>query len=296
MGNTKYIGRVGGLAVALGVGIAVATTPGMAWADDTGSAGSGGHHRVGGFWGHHRNGGRYYRHRWNDRIRNHHRNHDWSRGHIDRRGFADGRRLHAGVWCGGHLQVRHLGVDGRVGAAGPPGMVNVTGGAQSSSKSSSETPATGDVAAEVDHSTTRPRRNASRTRRRRSPEAPAAAEAPVGGPRGGSDNSRRPVDDRPVPGAWMPTRSRLRRARHRHGRQPSELAGTVVDVAVHQPAAPPAVTALTAGTFSAPQTASRCPPSHLGCPRGTNAPSVQAERRWCWGVGVVGSVGHQRPD
>jgi hypothetical protein len=28
MSNAKYIGRVGGLAVALGVGIAVATTPG----------------------------------------------------------------------------------------------------------------------------------------------------------------------------------------------------------------------------------------------------------------------------
>ena len=35
MGSAKYIGRVGGLAVALGVGMAVATTPGVAWADDT---------------------------------------------------------------------------------------------------------------------------------------------------------------------------------------------------------------------------------------------------------------------
>ena len=42
MSHARYIGRVGGLAVALGVGLAVATTPGVAWADDTGSASSGG--------------------------------------------------------------------------------------------------------------------------------------------------------------------------------------------------------------------------------------------------------------
>lgn len=33
MGYARYVGRVGGLAVALGVGVAVATTPGVAWAD-----------------------------------------------------------------------------------------------------------------------------------------------------------------------------------------------------------------------------------------------------------------------
>lgn len=37
----KYIGRVGALAIALGVGGAVATTPGVAWADDTPSATAG---------------------------------------------------------------------------------------------------------------------------------------------------------------------------------------------------------------------------------------------------------------
>ena len=35
VGYAKYVGRVGALAVALGVGAAVATTPGVAWADDT---------------------------------------------------------------------------------------------------------------------------------------------------------------------------------------------------------------------------------------------------------------------
>uniref|UniRef100_UPI0034E1DD11 beta-propeller fold lactonase family protein n=1 Tax=Mycobacterium sp. OAE908 TaxID=2817899 RepID=UPI0034E1DD11 len=37
MGHAKYVGRVGGLAVALGVGVAVATTPGVAWAGPTDS-------------------------------------------------------------------------------------------------------------------------------------------------------------------------------------------------------------------------------------------------------------------
>ena len=42
MGTAKYIGRVGGLAVALGVGVAIATTPGVAWAepDSTSSSSS----------------------------------------------------------------------------------------------------------------------------------------------------------------------------------------------------------------------------------------------------------------
>ena len=42
MGYARYIGRVGGLAVALGVGVAVATTPGVAWAgpSDTDSSNS----------------------------------------------------------------------------------------------------------------------------------------------------------------------------------------------------------------------------------------------------------------
>ena len=36
MGYTHYVGRVGALAVALGVGMAVAITPGVVWADETG--------------------------------------------------------------------------------------------------------------------------------------------------------------------------------------------------------------------------------------------------------------------
>jgi VCBS repeat-containing protein len=39
MGYSCYVGRVGALAVALGVGVAVASTPGVAWADDSTTAG-----------------------------------------------------------------------------------------------------------------------------------------------------------------------------------------------------------------------------------------------------------------
>ena len=41
-GSSKYIGRVGALAVALGIGGAVAITPGVAWADDSSTSGASG--------------------------------------------------------------------------------------------------------------------------------------------------------------------------------------------------------------------------------------------------------------
>ena len=41
MGNARYIGRVGALAVALGIGTAVANTPGVAWAEPDSSASAG---------------------------------------------------------------------------------------------------------------------------------------------------------------------------------------------------------------------------------------------------------------
>ncbi|SEB09262.1 MULTISPECIES: SMP-30/gluconolactonase/LRE family protein [unclassified Mycobacterium] len=40
MSNATYVGRVGGLAVALGVGFAIASTPGTAWADDAANPGA----------------------------------------------------------------------------------------------------------------------------------------------------------------------------------------------------------------------------------------------------------------
>ena len=41
MSAGRFVGRVGGLAVALGIGVAVASSPGMAWADDDGSTAAG---------------------------------------------------------------------------------------------------------------------------------------------------------------------------------------------------------------------------------------------------------------
>ena len=41
MGYSTYIGRVGALAVALGIGAAVANTPGVAWAEPSDSSSSG---------------------------------------------------------------------------------------------------------------------------------------------------------------------------------------------------------------------------------------------------------------
>ena len=124
----------------------------------------------------------------------------------------------------------------------PPGMVLATGGADSSSKSSSQTPATGDVgAASTLDDSTPPKRVADSTATE--PEAPATAKAPVAGRRGGSDKRQRPVDE-PTGAPGLDASAITATASAPLSRpQPSGLAGTVVDVAVHQPAAPQAVTA-----------------------------------------------------
>ncbi len=46
MGTAKYIGRVGALAVALGIGISLATTPAVAWAEPADSGTSSSSHAV----------------------------------------------------------------------------------------------------------------------------------------------------------------------------------------------------------------------------------------------------------
>ena len=114
MGTAKYIGRVGGLAVALGVGIAVATTPGVAWADDTGSASSEGSTGTAGATGTNGTSEPEGTSTTTGTTTE-------PTGTSTAAGSADGGRLHAGVWFGGRLQVGHLGVDGRIGAAGAAG-------------------------------------------------------------------------------------------------------------------------------------------------------------------------------
>ena len=47
MGHARHIGRVGALAVALGIGAAVANTPGVAWAEPDSTANSSGDYRYG---------------------------------------------------------------------------------------------------------------------------------------------------------------------------------------------------------------------------------------------------------
>ena len=103
-----FVGRVGGLAVALGIGIAVANTPVVAWADDTPSEPSGESTATAGTGG--------------------------TNGVSETQGTATTigttakpagpstgavtetkRRVHA--WIGGHFQLGHLGIKGPVGAA-----------------------------------------------------------------------------------------------------------------------------------------------------------------------------------
>ena len=246
MGYAKYIGRVGGLAVALGVGIAVATTPGVAWADDTGSAGSGDTTGTAGATG--------------------------ASGTSESEGSstttgtttgATGASTVGGSQTDGAPAPGSGAVDASQTSTSastdasvrqvPPGMVLATGGADSSSKSSSQSPATGDVDAEstLDDSTP-PKRVADSTATE--PEAPATAKAPVSGRKGGSDKRQRPVDE-PTGAPGLDASAVTATGGAPPSRpQPSGLAGTVVNVAVHQPAAPQAVTAAAARTFSAPQT------------------------------------------
>ena len=182
----RHIGRVGALAVALGIGVAVASTPGVAWADDTGSASSGDTTGTAGATG--------------------------TSGTSE----SEGTSTTPGTTTGatGPSAVKGSPTDGAA-AAGPgavdasqsstsastdasvrqvpPGMVLATGGADSSSKSSSETPATGDVAAKSttdDTAAPEPAADSTATE----PEVPAAVTAPVGGPRGGSKKRQQLVE------------------------------------------------------------------------------------------------------
>ena len=87
------------------------------------------------------------------------------------------------------------------------------------------------------------------------PEAPAAAEAPRSAPVAGSDRRQRQFEQRAggARGVDPVTRSTAVNAAPS---QPdiSQVAPAVVDVAVNQPAAPQAVTAVTASTYPVPQT------------------------------------------
>lgn len=247
MGTSKYIGRVGGLAVALGVGMAVAATPGAAWADDTASASSGGTAGTADATG--------------------------SSGPSESEGpstttettpettdpsTAAGSQT-AGASTAGSGSVGAPTSDTSASTAAsvrqvPRGMVLTTGGKHSPSRSSSDTSAQGDVAAEsTTDDTTPPQPVADSTSP--DPEAPAAVKAPVGGPRGGSDERQRLVHEPAgAPGVEVSAVAATAGAASSRPPEAAELARTVLDGALDEHAAPQVVTALTARPFSAPQT------------------------------------------
>ena len=225
MGTAKYIGRVGGLAVALGVGIAVATTPGVAWADDTVSASSGGTNGTAGATGTSGTSEPQGTSTTTGTTSE-------PAGTSTVGGYRDGGRLQAGVGFGGRHHVRHLRVDGRIGAAGAAGdgechrrraVVK-----EVEQRHLSKGRCGGGVSTE---DSTLPKLVADPTAT--DPEAPAAAKAPVRGPRAGSDSNQRRVDE--PTGAPRVDANTLTAT----GERGTVAAGipqpprTVVDVAVH---------------------------------------------------------------
>ena len=235
-----FVGRVGGLAVALGVGIAVTSTPGVAWADDTPSAPSGKSTGTAGSAG--------------------------TNGASETPGTpatVGATARPAGTSTAAATETKGVSTpgSGSVGIFNPgtsaskaasvrrtdPGMVNATGGAQSSKKPSSDISAVDGEPAKVNTRASVPPKPDANTMAV-NPEAPTAAGAPVGRP----GNNQRPVA--------MSTGVRRVGANTVTGKvgvtpplsTPAEPADTVLDVAVHESAAPRAVTALTA-THPSPQ-------------------------------------------
>ncbi len=157
MSNAKYIGRVGGLAMALGVGIAVATTPGVAWADGTGSATSGGTTGTAG-------------------------------AGTDGTSGATGKATEGDFPTEGASAAGSDSLDSRKLRRVLPGMVLATGHKHSSSASSNKARADGDIddTAPVE---------AAPDATGADPDVPAARKAPVAAdPRDGSDQTRQRVN------------------------------------------------------------------------------------------------------
>ena len=229
MGYARYVGRLVALAVALGMGVAVATIPGVAWADDTASASSGGTTGTAGATG--------------------------TSGPAESEGIpttgttpeptgtstATGTEKDVAAAPGaGSVDASESGASASTGASVrqvPPGTVNATGGEHSSKESSEGVSPKGDVAAELTTDETPPPTGVADS------AGDAEATAPVttpGGPRGGSAKRQGPVDaPTGVPrvdaniltGSWNAVASRP---------DISQPQGTVVDVAVHPPVAPQA--------------------------------------------------------
>jgi VCBS repeat-containing protein len=247
MGTSKYIGRVGGLAVALGVGIAIATTPGVAWADDTASASSGGTAGTADATG---TSGPSESDGTSTSTETTPETTDPSTAAGSQ---TDGASTAGSGSVGAPTSDTSASTDASVRQV-PRGMVLTTGGKRSLSESSSDTSAEGEVAAEsTTEDTTPPKPVVDSTAP--DPEAPAAVTAPVGGPRGGSDKRPQLVHEPAgAPGVEESAVAATAGAASSRPPEAAELARTVVDGALDEHAAPQAVTALTARTFTAPQT------------------------------------------
>ena len=231
MGSAKYIGRVGGLAVALGVGMAIASTPGVAWADDTSSASSAqtpgpGDATAGGA--------------------------SESEG-TSTSTQTTGASTVAGSQTNGasapgsaSVDTSELGTSASTGASVrqvPPGTAMSTGGADKSTTSNSETSANGDMVVEsTTDDTTLPEPVAGSTAT--DSEAPAAVTAPLGG-----SNRQQRLDESTgasgvegdaltATGNSLPSRPAV-----------SPPPRTAADVAVHQPATLRPVTVVTDRTY-----------------------------------------------
>jgi YVTN family beta-propeller protein len=240
MGNGKYIGRVGGLAVALGVGIAVATTPGVAWADETASTSPGETTGTAGAAG---ASGPSESQATSTTI--------GTTAEPAATSTAAGTETEGASAPGsGSGNASESGTSASTGASVrqvPPGMAMSTGGADSSTKSNSETSANGDQAAALTtDGSALPKPVAASTARHS--EAPAAATAPVRAPGGGSNKQRRVNDPTGAPGVDANTVTATGNAVPSRP-EISPPPRTVVDVAVPQPAAQRPVTAVTARTY-----------------------------------------------
>jgi YVTN family beta-propeller protein len=278
MSNAKYVGRVGGLAVALGVGMAIATTPGMAWADDTGSGSSEGSTGTAGATG---TGGTSEPEGTSTTTETTPETAGKSTAAGSKTDAAS--RLESGL-VGAQKSGTFASSDASVWQV-PPRMAMTTGGADSSTKSTSGTSVKGEVVAEsTTDDFTEPKRVADAAAT--PPEAPAAAKAPVVGSRG-SDNSRRPVDE--PTGAPRVHANTVTATADAAPSRPETLgpAGTVVDVAVNPRAAAHIVTAGTAGTFSVPQTNLAETPAMSAAPPEFSTPPATGGRV----LGVLGSWG-----
>ena len=192
----RFVGRVGGLAVALGVGVAVASSPGVAWAEDGSSPGAdsvspstapGGTAGAAGAAG--------------TRGTSESQGSSTTIGTTaETAGTSTVAGLHNGASTPGSdsVDASESGTSASGGASVrqvPPGMAISTGGADPSTKSNSETSAIGDGAVELTtDDSALPELVADSTAS--GPEAPGAAmTVPVGGPRGGSNTAaagRRP--------------------------------------------------------------------------------------------------------